>query len=87
MYPMHFKFTEKYCLVDSVYKNLSGFLPPYKGRQADISDRRQEGFRSAKELFNFRHLQLCNVIERCFEVLKRRFVILRSVVSNYMVTT
>ena len=33
--------------------------------------------RNKEELFNFRHSQLCYVIERAFGILKRRFPILR----------
>ena len=31
----------------------------------------------AKELFNYRHSSLRNVIERCFDVLKARFLVLK----------
>ncbi|CAI0383660.1 unnamed protein product [Linum tenue] len=39
--------------------------------------RRRGGPRGRKELFNFRHSSLRNVIERCFGVLKARFPILK----------
>ena len=66
---------------------MPGFLPPYRGRQADVSGRRRGRFATAKELFNYRHSALRNVIERSFGVLKRRFAILRGAVPNYMMTT
>ncbi|XP_027174666.1 uncharacterized protein LOC113774313 [Coffea eugenioides] len=40
----------------------------------------------AKELFNYRHSSLRNIIERTFRVLKRRFAILREAVLNYTMT-
>ncbi|XP_071924744.1 uncharacterized protein [Coffea arabica] len=87
--PNHFPVppTGKYYLVDFVYRNLPGFLPPYRGRQADVSGRRRGRFATAKELFNYQHSALRNVIERSFGVLKRRFAILRGAVPNYMMTT
>nr|XP_027090520.1 putative nuclease HARBI1 [Coffea arabica] len=87
--PNHFPVppTGKYYLVDSAYRNLPDFLPPYRGRQADVSGRKRGRFATAKELFNYRHSALRNVIERSFGVLKRRFAILRGAVPNYMMTT
>ncbi|XP_027183864.1 uncharacterized protein LOC113782154 [Coffea eugenioides] len=76
----------KYYLADSVYRNLPNFLPPYKGRQADVSGRRRGRFATAKKLFNYKHSILCNVIERTFGVLKRRFAILRGAIPHYMMT-
>jgi hypothetical protein len=32
--------------------------------------------RNGKELFNLRHFSLCTTIERCFEILKKRFRVL-----------
>ena len=74
-------------MVDSAYRNMPGFLPPYRGRQADLSGHRHGRFASAKELFNCRHSSLRNVIERTFGVLKKRFAILRGAVPNYLMTT
>ena len=74
-------------MVDSAYRNLPGFLPPYRGRQADVSGRRRGRFATAKELFNYRHSMLRNVIEQTFGVLKRRFAILRGAIPHYMMTT
>ena len=41
---------------------------------------------NAKELFNLRHASLCNVIERIFRVVKRKFKIL-GVGAEYLVDT
>ena len=63
-----------YYLVDSGYPCTLGFLPPYHTERYHLRDfrggNRPEG---AKELFNYRHSSLRNVIERCFGVLKARF--------------
>ncbi|XP_027182309.1 uncharacterized protein LOC113780729 [Coffea eugenioides] len=87
--PNHFSMppSGKNYLVDSTYRNMSGFLPPYRGRQADLSGRRHGTFARAKELFNYRHSSLRNVIEITFGVLKKRFAILQGAVPNYLMTT
>ncbi|CAL5342174.1 unnamed protein product [Camellia sinensis] len=71
--------TDKYYAVDSGYTNMPGFLSPYRGERYHLNEfrnqRRQP--RNKKQMFNYRHSSLRNVIERCFGVLKARFPILR----------
>ncbi|CAL5377445.1 unnamed protein product [Camellia sinensis] len=77
--------TGKYYLVDAGFTNMTGFLAPYRSERYHLDQfrggrRRPNGY---KELFNYRHSSLRNVIERSFGVLKNRFPILRSM-PNYM---
>ena len=54
-----------------------GFLAPFKGgRNVRVGQGRGRG-QGPKELFNTRHSQLRNVIERSFGVLKQQFAYLR----------
>ncbi|CAL5395826.1 unnamed protein product [Camellia sinensis] len=71
--------TDKYYVVDSGYTNMPGFLSPYRGEryhQNEFRNQRRQP-RNKKQMFNYRHSSLRNVIERCFGVLKARFPILR----------
>lgn len=71
--------TGKYYIVDSGYANMPGFLSPYRGERYHLRDYRgQRAPQGPKELFNYIHSSLRNVIERCFGVLKARFPILKS---------
>ncbi|CAL5441606.1 unnamed protein product [Camellia sinensis] len=77
--------TGKYYLVDAGFTNMTGFLAPYRSERYHLDQfrgcrRHPNGY---KELFNYRHSSLRNVIERSFGVLKNRFPILRSM-PNYM---
>ena len=73
-------FLGSYYLVDGGYTNGEGFLAPYRGRRYHIQDwaayRRSP--QNHEELFNYKHAQARNVIERCFGLLKKRWGILRS---------
>ncbi|XP_023739763.1 protein ALP1-like [Lactuca sativa] len=70
-------------VVDSGYPNLKGFLAPYRGERYHRSDWQSgSGVRGKKELFNFVHSSVRNVIERAFGVLKKRFHILKYI-PNY----
>ena len=73
-----------YYVVDSGYINMNGFFTLYKSERYHLRDYRGLGRapRSPQKLFNYRHSSLCNVIERCFSVLKARFSILRDM-HNY----
>lgn len=75
----------KYYLVDSGYPNKIGFLAPYKGERYHISEW-QNGQQPAdtKEVFNYAHSSLRNVIERCFGVLKMKWRILLNMPSYPM---
>ncbi|XP_072146817.1 uncharacterized protein [Setaria viridis] len=68
----------KFYLVDSGYPNRPGYLAPYKGTKYHIPEFRQGPLpRGKKELFNYAHSSLRNVIERSFGVLKNKWRILR----------
>ncbi|KAL5550387.1 hypothetical protein UlMin_000563 [Ulmus minor] len=69
----------KYYLVDAGYKNKPGFLAPFRGQNYHLHDRRREDDDRRKEMFNYRHASLRNVIERTFGVWKSRFRILRGI--------
>ena len=72
----------KYYLVDSGYPNRKGYLAPYKGQRYHVPEwqhgRRPVGL---KEVFNYHHASLRNVIERSFGVLKMKWRILLKVPS------
>ncbi|CAH9094862.1 unnamed protein product [Cuscuta europaea] len=66
-----------YYVVDAGYPDVPGFLAPYRGESYHLNDFRGRGrIRNKQALFNYRHSSLRNVIERCFRVLKERFLIL-----------
>ncbi|KAL3720411.1 hypothetical protein ACJRO7_005259 [Eucalyptus globulus] len=69
----------KYYVVDSGYAAQSGFLTPFRRERYHLNDYRGSGRRprTTRELFNYRHSSLRNVIERSFGALKNRFTILR----------
>jgi hypothetical protein len=72
--------TGSYYLVDAGYGIRAGFLPPYRGVRYHLKEQHQSQRKpqNKEELFNLRHAQLRNVVERIFGTLKRRFRILRS---------
>jgi hypothetical protein len=71
----------RYYLADSGYANTGSFLCPYRGHIYHLAQfqqtRAQNRYQSSEDLFNHRHAQLRNVVERTFGVLKMRFKILR----------
>jgi len=69
-----------YYLVDAGYGIRAGFLPPYRGVRYHLKEQYQSQQKpeNKEELFNLRHAQLRNIIERIFGILKRRFRILRT---------
>ncbi|KAM6582817.1 hypothetical protein CsatB_009819 [Cannabis sativa] len=69
----------EYYVLDSGFPCTKGFLPPYRGERYHLQEYNsgRNGPRGMKELFNYRHSSLRNVIERCFGVLKPRFPILK----------
>ncbi|CAO2177825.1 unnamed protein product [Urochloa humidicola] len=70
----------KYYLVDSGYPNRTGYLSPYKGTKYHIQEYQNANEpRGKKELFNYAHSSLRNVIERSFGVLKMKWRILRGI--------
>ncbi|OAY66796.1 hypothetical protein ACMD2_20248, partial [Ananas comosus] len=70
----------KYYLVDLGYANTQKFLAPYRGERYHLSQfdstARARTHHNPKNLYNHRHAQLRNVIEKTFGVLKKRFKIL-----------
>ncbi|PPD86682.1 hypothetical protein GOBAR_DD16385 [Gossypium barbadense] len=68
-----------YYLVNAGYTNCEGFLAPFRGQRYHLNEWRQ-GYQpsSSQEFFNIKHASARNVIERCFELLKLRWGILRS---------
>ncbi|XP_062230104.1 protein ALP1-like [Phragmites australis] len=80
-FPSHGKFY----LVDSGYPNRTGFLAPYKGTKYHLPEFRQGPRPSGKkEVFNYLHSSLRNVIERSFGVLKMKWRILLDLPSYPM---
>ncbi|CAN1243444.1 Putative nuclease HARBI1 [Linum perenne] len=69
----------KYYLVDNGYINMEGFIAPYPGVRSHLHQFRGANQlpRTAMELFNHRHSSLRNAIHKSFNVLKKRFPILK----------
>ncbi|XP_060667620.1 protein ALP1-like [Ziziphus jujuba] len=65
----------EYYVVHSGFPCTVGFLPPFQGERYHLQEYHGRGRqpRGPKELFNYRHSSLRNVIERCFGVLKAWF--------------
>ncbi|OAY69627.1 hypothetical protein ACMD2_17294 [Ananas comosus] len=70
----------KFYLVDLGYANTDRFLAPYRGERYHLSQfdstTRARTHRNPKDLYNHRHAQLRNVVEKTFDILKKRFKIL-----------
>ncbi|XP_020094902.1 putative nuclease HARBI1 [Ananas comosus] len=69
----------KYYLVDAGYANTLSFIAPYRGIRYHLREHgaANEKPKDYKELFNLRHLQLRNHIERIIGIIKMRFPILK----------
>ncbi|XP_039164588.1 putative nuclease HARBI1 [Eucalyptus grandis] len=69
----------KYYVVDSGYASMPGFLTPFRRERYHLNEYRGRARRprTSRELFNYRHSSLRNVIERSFAALKNRFFILK----------
>ncbi|XP_075479518.1 uncharacterized protein LOC142520425 [Primulina tabacum] len=69
-----------YYLCDDDYGNVEGFLTPYKRTRYHLVDWGSGLIipQDYKESFNVKHCHVRNVIERTFELLKRRWTVLRS---------
>lgn len=74
-------FVGKFFLVDSGYANTDRFLAPYRGERYHLSqfdgNARARTHRGPRDLYNHRHAQLRNAVEKAFGILKRRFKVLR----------
>jgi hypothetical protein len=70
----------KFLLVDAGYANTTEFIAPYRGTRYHLQEqgRAKQKPRNYKELFNLRHAQLRNHIERAIGILKMRFPILKT---------
>ncbi|OAY74504.1 hypothetical protein ACMD2_17091, partial [Ananas comosus] len=70
----------KYYLVNSRYTSTDRFLAPYGGERYHISqfdaNTRDRVHRNSRDLYNHRHAQLRNVVEKTFGILKKHFKIL-----------
>ncbi|KAL0009520.1 hypothetical protein SO802_011022 [Lithocarpus litseifolius] len=79
----HLDMPRSYYLVDSGYAIDNAFLPPHKFARYHAQEFRGTDRQptTPQELFNYRHLSLRMVIERCFGVLKARFPILTAMHS------
>ncbi|KAJ4789873.1 nuclease [Rhynchospora pubera] len=70
----------RYYLADSGYANTSKFICPFRNHNYHLAQFNRQPissrYRVPEELYNHRHAQLRNVIERTFGVLKIRFKIL-----------
>ncbi|XP_061365685.1 protein ALP1-like [Gastrolobium bilobum] len=68
-----------YYMCDAGYMNEEGFLTPYKGQRYHLSEWRHGAQPTTpQEFFNMKHSGARNVLERCFEMLKGRWAIVRS---------
>eukprot|EP00262_Sarcandra_glabra_P013627 TRINITY_DN3822_c0_g1_i1.p1 TRINITY_DN3822_c0_g1~~TRINITY_DN3822_c0_g1_i1.p1 ORF type:complete len:128 (-),score=5.77 TRINITY_DN3822_c0_g1_i1:203-586(-) len=69
----------KYYVFDAGYANIHGFLAPSCGVRYHLSDyKTSRRPQNARELLNYNHSSLRNVVERTFGVLKKRFPILKT---------
>jgi len=78
----------KFYLVDAGYANTPNFIAPYRNVRYHLQEQGRSNQRpsNAKELFNLRHAQLRNHVERIIGVLKMRFPILKCA-SHYPIDT
>ncbi|XP_016178042.1 protein ALP1-like [Arachis ipaensis] len=69
-----------YYLVDAGYTNCKGFLAPYRHTRYHVREWTygRNALRNFREYFNKKHSSVRNIIEHCFDLLKKRWAILRS---------
>ncbi|WOG86595.1 hypothetical protein DCAR_0205810 [Daucus carota subsp. sativus] len=73
----------RYYLVDKGLPHRTGLVAPYRGVRYHLKEYSTHPPENAKELFNLRLASLRNAIERAFDVLKRRFPIIRSTAEPF----
>jgi DDE superfamily endonuclease len=70
----------RFYLADSGYANTRNFITPYRNHLYHLSAFRRRSranrYLSSEDLFNHRHAQLRNIVERTFGVVKKKFKIL-----------
>ncbi|XP_058084530.1 uncharacterized protein LOC131232310 [Magnolia sinica] len=72
----------KFYIVDAGYAHSPGFMAPYRGVRYHLQEYRSGRAPSnMRELFNYRHAQARNAIERCFGLVKGRFPILKTAIQ------
>ncbi|PKA56016.1 hypothetical protein AXF42_Ash014688 [Apostasia shenzhenica] len=74
----------KYYLVDSGYANTQKFISPYRGLKYHLGEfgpKAHRNYTGPEEMFNHRHAQLRNTVERTFGIWKKRFPILKNMKS------
>ena len=73
-----FSLIGKYYLVDADFMLRSGLITPYRVHY-HLKEYSEHSPENSEELFNLQHSSLCNVIEREFGVLKKRFAIISNI--------
>ncbi|KAL7616522.1 hypothetical protein Lser_V15G01932 [Lactuca serriola] len=68
---------DKYYLCDAAYTNTRGFMAPYRNTRYWLADFQRNKALTKEERFNHAHVQLRNIIEHAYGVLKARFSILK----------
>jgi DDE superfamily endonuclease len=79
-----FKFSvppDRFYLADSSYANTRNFITPYRNHPYHLAVFRRRSranrYLSPEDLFNHKHAQLRNIVEKTFGVVKKRFKILQ----------
>ncbi|KAL0284911.1 UNVERIFIED_CONTAM: hypothetical protein Sangu_2803100 [Sesamum angustifolium] len=73
----------KYYLVNAGYRNISGFLAPYKGHKYHIPEfQRASSYSNHFEAFNHVHSSLRGSIERSFGIWKKKFYTMNDIPVN-----
>jgi DDE superfamily endonuclease len=71
---------DRFYLADSGYANTRNFITPYRNHLYHLSAfrirSRANRYLSPEDLFNHRHAQLRNIVEKTFGVMKKKFKIL-----------
>jgi hypothetical protein len=69
----------KFYLVDAGYANTPNFIAPYRNVRYHLQEQGRSNLRpkNPQELFNLRHAQLPNHVERIIGTLKKRFAVLK----------